>query len=503
CGQAPLSTKIVGGINASAGAWPWQVSLHRSGSHFCGGSLINNLWVLSAAHCFSDTDPSLYMVYLGRHSQDLPNPNEVSRTVSQVIVHPSYNSNTVNNDIALLRLTSPVTFTNYIQPVCLAAEGSIFNTDTMWLTGWGDIDTNVPLPSPQILQEVDVPLVGNSMCNCVYNGSITDNMMCAGPQQGGRDTCQGDSGGPMVIKQGSAWVQAGVVSFGLGCAEPNIPGVYTRVSQYQTWIVLNVGTAGFLKFISTTPAPDENATCPTTTTLCGGPASLYQWMAYISHQGTPLCVGTLVSNQYVMTSASCFNGLLNLDGLTVTLTYVYWWDCSNNTVSTSVTNINFDNTVGNGIALLQLSSEMYEIPKLLPEMYNSIFGQGFQCSVLSFNPDLLSFQEIQTMIVECDPSETLNNVCTELVDFLQVDIGSPLICEAGGMKLQAGVWSGPSPFGVQKTNNTIFLSTIPFTNFLSNTLYSTSIFDGTDPLNPLSVTCILLLSLLGVIQALL
>uniref|UniRef100_A0A8C9XUD5 trypsin n=1 Tax=Sander lucioperca TaxID=283035 RepID=A0A8C9XUD5_SANLU len=95
----------------------------------------------------------------------------------------------------------------------------------------------VSLPPPGNLMEVNVPIVGNRECNCDYGvGSITNNMICAGLRAGGKDSCQGDSGGPLVSKQGSRWILGGIVSFGNGCAQPNFPGVYTRVSQYQSWI---------------------------------------------------------------------------------------------------------------------------------------------------------------------------------------------------------------------------------------------------------------------------
>lgn len=237
CGMAPLNTKIVGGEDAPAGAWPWQVSLHSSNSHFCGGSLINRQWVLTAAHCFPRTSTFGLIVYLGRENQQLLNIHEESRTVSQIINHPDYDSNTNDNDISLLRLSSPVDFTDYIKPVCLAADSSVFSAGTTsWVTGWGTISGDgLTLPFPQTLQEVSVPIVSNSQCNDAY-GSITSNMICAGLDQGGKDSCQGDSGGPLVSKSGSRWIQGGVVSFGRGCADAGFPGVYARVSQYQSWI---------------------------------------------------------------------------------------------------------------------------------------------------------------------------------------------------------------------------------------------------------------------------
>uniref|UniRef100_A0A3Q2WN86 Serine protease 27-like n=1 Tax=Haplochromis burtoni TaxID=8153 RepID=A0A3Q2WN86_HAPBU len=269
CGQPKLNTRIVGGQVAPVGSWPWQVSLQTSGSHFCGGSLINSQWVLTAAHCFPTT-PTGLTVNLGRQSLRGSNPNAVSRTVTQIIKHPNYNSGTNDNDICLLRLSSPVTFNNYISPVCLAASDSIFYSGVnSWVTGWGDIGSGGG-------SLVQVPVVGNRQCNCNYGvGRITDNMICAGLSAGGKDSCQGDSGGPMVSKQIGRWIQAGIVSFREGCARPNLPGVYTRVSKYQTWITSQITSnrPGFMTFTSTGTNSDLSVTCtgllpvPTTTNI--------------------------------------------------------------------------------------------------------------------------------------------------------------------------------------------------------------------------------------------
>uniref|UniRef100_A0A3P8VNS8 Peptidase S1 domain-containing protein n=1 Tax=Cynoglossus semilaevis TaxID=244447 RepID=A0A3P8VNS8_CYNSE len=248
CGTAPLNNKIVGGEDASAGMWPWQVSLHQSGSHVCGGSLINNRWILTAAHCFEDTSTFDWVVYLGRESQQGLNLNEVSRGLEEVIKHPDYDKNSKDNDICLLKLSSTVDFTNYIRPVCLAAPGSSFTGGTScWVTGWGNI-RSVPLTFPGRLQEVNIPIVSTSQCSDTY--TLTANMICAGVPEGGKDSCQGDSGGPLVSKTGATWVQAGVVSFGRLCAVPNTPGVYARVSSYQSWINSHVTTnrPGYVTF---------------------------------------------------------------------------------------------------------------------------------------------------------------------------------------------------------------------------------------------------------------
>ncbi|XP_051986604.1 trypsin-like [Xyrauchen texanus] len=277
CGHAPLNSRIVGGVDAPEGAWPWQVSLQSStfGGHFCGGSLINSEWVLTAAHCMPGVSTSTLQVYLGKRTLQGVNTYEIKRNVAKFIVHPSYNSNTNDNDITLLHLSSPVTFNDYIRPVCLAAQNSVFAPGTSsWITGWGDVTSGVSLSAPGTLQETMVPVVDNSQCNNLLGaGSVTSNMICAGLLQGGKDTCQGDSGGPMVSQHCSVWVQSGITSWGYGCADPNTPGVYTRVSQYQSWIMntINQNLPGFITFSPTSscqPASSPASTmAPTTTTL--------------------------------------------------------------------------------------------------------------------------------------------------------------------------------------------------------------------------------------------
>ncbi|XP_026207707.1 serine protease [Anabas testudineus] len=271
CGVAPLNTKIVGGVNASAGSWPWQVSVHYQGSHICGGTLISNQWVLTAAHCIITNSPSPWTLYFGRVTQSGPNIYEVSRTVSQVISNPDFNNTFLNNDIALMKLSSPVSYTDYIKPICLASNSSQFYNSTLcWATGWGRIGNNEPLQAYNTLQEVQIPVVGNNQCSCDYvpekDANITSNMICAGQQ--GKGTCQGDSGGPLQCKQGSVWIQAGITSFGVPCALAGFPEVFARVSQFQIWITNQVAGAniGFVTFNSSGTDQDSSFVCRATST---------------------------------------------------------------------------------------------------------------------------------------------------------------------------------------------------------------------------------------------
>uniref|UniRef100_A0A669CF09 Deleted in malignant brain tumors 1 protein-like n=1 Tax=Oreochromis niloticus TaxID=8128 RepID=A0A669CF09_ORENI len=178
-----------GRVVRNTGSWPWQVTIEHNGKFGCGGSLITNQWVLTAASCLSYINLNDTVVFLDRHIQPGLNPNEVNRTVEDFVCHPEYNTSTYENDICLLKLLAPVNFTDYIQPICLASESSTFHRGTSsWITGFGfDYEDG---SFPIILREVNVSIVGNSECQCYYEGDkvITENMICAGIRAGGKDS---------------------------------------------------------------------------------------------------------------------------------------------------------------------------------------------------------------------------------------------------------------------------------------------------------------------------
>lgn len=237
--------RIVGGENAEIKDTPWQVSIIAGEStsnlsgHFCGGSLIKPNWVLTAAHCVNrGTMPDQVDIISG--TDDLQSGGKRS-SVKQIIIHERYNANTNDNDIALLKLSRRVKASSVRAPIRLitAQEETVKVKagETVLISGWGYTKENGDV-SPK-LQRATVPVVDRNTCNAqgFYDGAITDNMLCAGHQEGGVDSCQGDSGGPLAVKvNNDVYALAGVVSWGEGCARMDKPGVYARVSKYLKWI---------------------------------------------------------------------------------------------------------------------------------------------------------------------------------------------------------------------------------------------------------------------------
>ncbi|XP_076007854.1 serine protease 27 isoform X2 [Genypterus blacodes] len=246
CGRPPLlENRIVGGEDAVDGHWPWQVDIQSSEGHICGGSLISPDWVLSAAHCFPNpNDLSSYIIYAGRYQLNGFNQYQTRHYVSRIVIPSGYQEPHMGKDVALVRLSSPVKWSDHIFPVCLPDAGTLFPAGMRcFVTGWGNIRDAVALQGVGTLQEVQVPIISQRSCQDMYALHPTEkvdilyDMICAGLQQGGKDSCQGDSGGPLVCKMvNGTWVQAGVVSFGLGCAQANQPGVYARLTTYTGFI---------------------------------------------------------------------------------------------------------------------------------------------------------------------------------------------------------------------------------------------------------------------------
>lgn len=245
CGERNDESRIVGGTTAGVSEYPWMARLSYFNRFYCGGTLINDRYVLTAAHCVKGFMWFMIKVTFGEHDRcndkERPETRFVLRAFSQ-----KFSFSNFDNDIALLRLNDRVPITSFIRPICLPRveqRNDLFVGTRAIATGWGTLKEDGK-PSC-LLQEVEVPVLDNDECVAQTNYTqkmITKNMMCSGyPGVGGRDSCQGDSGGPLVRLRpdDKRFEQIGIVSWGNGCARPNYPGVYTRVTKYLDWIVEN------------------------------------------------------------------------------------------------------------------------------------------------------------------------------------------------------------------------------------------------------------------------
>jgi len=245
CGvMGPVSaaeTHIVGGDQATPHQFPWQVGIFMDGSYFCGGSIISDEYILTAAHC-ADGFRS-FEVVIGAH--EVRNPGEeghLETTTTTAFVHPDWDYQNLANDMAILKV-SKITFNEFVAPICLPTRseaGETFVGEVMTVSGWGrESDSSSGIA--RFLNFVSVPVITNKECNDVY-GIIGDGVICVSTQ-GGKGTCNGDSGGPLVCQRAdNAYYQYGVVSFGAsaGC-EAGYPAGFTRVTEYLDFISETTG----------------------------------------------------------------------------------------------------------------------------------------------------------------------------------------------------------------------------------------------------------------------
>jgi len=267
CGRQPWKSiihspkkrvkRIVQGWEADFAEWPWQATLlmkrRQEWEHFCGGSLLNRNWVITAAHCVKGDSPSDVMVRLGEHdveSRNEPHPH-IDIKVKKIIVHPNYQSRVANTkDVALLQLDEPVNYTINVIPICLPENDDKLVNETGWIKGYGCMsdpyDYGPSLPSPTVLREVSLPILSNTDCADRIlksinfddtldrtNGKLPDHMICGGNNNKGQSGCFGDSGGPFAVQhQDKSYFLAGVVSWG----DVGDWSVFSRVSAVKDWI---------------------------------------------------------------------------------------------------------------------------------------------------------------------------------------------------------------------------------------------------------------------------
>ncbi|KAJ8390143.1 hypothetical protein AAFF_G00110170 [Aldrovandia affinis] len=231
--ESSIQGRIVGGYAPAPHSIKYIVSIQTTKSqHFCGGSLINKYWVLTAAHCNIGLDQMIIVV--GDYSLSMYEGTEQFFIPHLLIPHPKYNKTTNNADIMLIKLKAPVYLNRFVTISLLPRQDALISEGKVCqVSGWGFTSASGG-QIPSTLRTVKLPIISTARCNGSdsFNGNITSNMICAGYSAGGKDACEGDSGGPLVC-EGRVY---GVVSWGNGCADARYPGVYTAVSKFRRWI---------------------------------------------------------------------------------------------------------------------------------------------------------------------------------------------------------------------------------------------------------------------------
>ncbi|XP_063629952.1 transmembrane protease serine 9-like [Cydia splendana] len=372
CGERNEEPRIVGGSAASINAFPWLARLIYHNAFGCGASLINDKYVVSAAHCLKGFMWFMFRVTFGEHNRCDKTTRPITRYVTKVIAH-NFSLSDLSNDIALLKISSPITYSHAVRPVCLPKyQGRSYENSIATVSGWGA--TGETKNWSCTLLEAELPVLSNQECrHTKYNASrIQEAMLCAGfPKTAHKDACTGDSGGPLITENSDhVYELIGIVSWGYGCARLGYPGVYTRVTKYLDWIRDNTDDACYCRdqqkqqtvcnvigtkfnrcylifnmlkwkvvFLSaivlafTIQADEEllkkiqddedyekipkcNCRCGErneASRIVGGVETMvneFPWMARLTYFQKFYCGGILINDRYVLTAAHCTKGLM-------------------------------------------------------------------------------------------------------------------------------------------------------------------------------------------------
>uniref|UniRef100_G1RYB3 Serine protease 55 n=2 Tax=Nomascus leucogenys TaxID=61853 RepID=G1RYB3_NOMLE len=230
-------SRITGGMEAEVGEFPWQVSIQARSEPFCGGSILNKWWILTAAHCLYSEElfPEELSVVLG--TNDLTSSSLEIKEVASIILHKDFKRASMDNDIALLLLASPIVLDDLKVPICLPMQPGPATWHECWVAGWGQTNAADKNSVKTDLMKAPMVIMDWEECSKVFP-KLTKNMLCAGYKNESYDACQGDSGGPLVCtpEPGEKWYQVGIISWGKSCGEKNTPGIYTSLVNYNLWI---------------------------------------------------------------------------------------------------------------------------------------------------------------------------------------------------------------------------------------------------------------------------
>uniref|UniRef100_H0XAQ9 Serine protease 55 n=1 Tax=Otolemur garnettii TaxID=30611 RepID=H0XAQ9_OTOGA len=251
CGERPAFeekvqySRIIDGLEAEVGEFPWQVSIQARNEPFCGGAILNQWWILTAAHCLSQDfiSPEELNVVVG--TNDLTSSHVETKAVASIIINKDFKKTNMDNDIALLLLVTPITFSDLKVPICLPTEHSPSKWHECWVAGWGQ--TEPGNTNSKTMELLKVPMIITDWEMCLKDFSKLT-MNCVLPQMGHLewgslmpgDLClQGDSGGPLVCtpERGGKWYQVGIISWGRSCGKKNTSGIYTALANYHQWIL--------------------------------------------------------------------------------------------------------------------------------------------------------------------------------------------------------------------------------------------------------------------------